>query len=151
MSEAPSILTKKIIFKKFILGKLLNTSAFSLVYEGRNLIQNIPVAMKLEKTGKFNLLESEAYILMRVKGFGIPRIISFGRHGPFKILIEEFLGKDLQFVWELYLFKKAPLGKNNTYLKDICLLAIQGIERLKYIHNRNVIHRDIKARNFLIG
>ena len=85
MAEAPSFLKKKIIFKKFKLVKLLNTSAFSSVYEGRNLIQNIPVAVKLEKKGKFNFLESEAYILLRVKGFGIPRIISFGKHGPFNI------------------------------------------------------------------
>ena len=107
--------------------------------------------MKLAKKDKFNFLESEAYILMSVKGIGIPRIISFGRHGPFKILIVELLGKDIQIIWESCPFKKDPLGKNNTYLKDICLLAIQGIERLKYIHNRNVIHRDIKTKNFLIG
>ena len=151
MVEAPSFLKKKIIFKKFKLVKLLNTSAFSWVYEGRNLLQNIPVAMKLAKADKFNFLDTEAYILMSVKGIGIPRIISYGRHGPFKILIEEFLGKDLQIIWSSCPFKNDPLGVNNTYLKDICLLAIQGIERLKHIHNRNVIHRDIKTKNFLIG
>ena len=151
MSEAPSILTKKIIFKKFILGKLLNTSDFGWVYEGKNLIKNIPVSIKIELTGKYDLLESEAYILMDLKGFGIPEIISFGKHGPFKILIEELLGKDLETLWESCPFQKDPLGKKKTYLKDICLLAIQGIERLKYIHNKNVIHRDIKTKNFLIG
>ena len=151
MSEAPSILKKKIIFKKFILGKLLNSSEFGWVYEGKNLITNIPVSIKIELTGKYDLLESEAYILMDIKGFGIPEVISFGKHGPFKILIEELLGKDLEILWESCPFKKDPLGKKQIYIKDICLLAIQCIERLKYIHNKNVIHRDIKTKNFLIG
>ena len=28
---------------------------------------------------------------------------------------------------------------------------MQGLERLKHIHDKNIIHRDIKADNFLIG
>ena len=151
MSKEPLYLKKKIIFKKFILGKLLNTSPFCWVYEGKNLIKNIPVAIKIEKTSNKNLLESEAYILMDIKGFGIPEIISFGKYGNFKILIEELLGKSIQILWNSCPYKKDPLGKNNTLVKDICLLAIQGIERLKYIHDKNVIHWDIKLKNFLIG
>ena len=37
------------------------------------------------------------------------------------------------------------------YINDICLLAIQGLERLKHIHDKNIIHRDIKTKNFLIS
>ena len=151
MAKELSILKKKIIFKKFKIRKLLDTSEFAWVYEGKDLIKNIPVAIKIEKQGNYNLLESEAYILMSVKGFGIPEIISFGKYGPFKILIEELLGKDIKIIWESGPIKKDPFGKNNTFIKDICLLAIQGIERLKYIHDKNVIHRDIKPKNFLIG
>ena len=49
-----SILEKKIIFKKFKLLKLLDTSEFSWVYEGKNLLTNTPVAMKIEK--KVNII-----------------------------------------------------------------------------------------------
>ena len=147
----PSILHKKIIFKRFKLGKLINESNCSWVYEGKNIINNIHVAIKIDKMNEYNLLESEAYILTNVKGFGIPEIISFGKCGPFKILIEELLGKDIQTLWESCPFKKDNLGKKNLYIKDICLFAIQAIERLKYIHNKNIIHHDIKPKNFLIG
>ena len=151
MNGTPLILKNKIIFKKFKLGKLLNASPFGWVYEGKNVIKDIPVAIKIEKTGKYDFLQSEVYILMSLKGFGIPEVITFGKHGPFKILIEELLGKDIDFLWKSYPYKKDPFGKNNTFLNDICLLAIQGIERLQYIHSKYVIHRDIKPQNFIIG
>ena len=149
--KKPSILSKKIIFKKFKLGKLIYESNFSWVYEGKNIIKNIPVAIKIEKANKYNLLESEAYILTYVKGFGIPEIISFGKYGSFKILIEELLGKNIHTLWESCPFKKDHLGGKSLYIKDICLFAIQAIERLKYIHNKNIIHHDIKPKNFVVG
>ena len=111
MSKEPSQLKKKIIFKKFLIRKLIDISEFAWVYEGKNVNKNIPVAIKIEKTGKYNLLESEAYILMGVKGFGIPEIISFGKYGPFKILIEELLGKDIETIWKSCPFKKILLAK----------------------------------------
>ena len=152
MNERPeSILKQKLIFKKFKLLKLLAISNFSSVYEGKNIATNIPVAIKIEKEGKYNFLESEAYIFMIVKGIGIPKLMSFGKIGHFKILVEEFLGKNIETLWESCPFKNDPKGQNNKYIKDICLLAIQGLERLKYIHNKNTIHRDIKTKNFMTG
>ena len=147
----PSLLEKKLIFKRFKLLKLIYFSHFSWVYVGKNIIKNVPVAIKIEKSTNYNLLESEAYILTSVKGFGIPEVISFGKYGPFKILIEEFLGKDVLTLWKLGPFKDDPFGQKNKYIKDICLFAIQGLERLKHIHDKNIIHRDIKTDNFLIG
>ena len=141
---------KKIIFKKYLIQKYLCSSAFSWVYEGKNLNQNIPVAIKIEKN-QCQLLESEAYLLMHLKGFGIPEIISFGKHGPYKILIEELLGPTISFLWEKKPFKLDPDGSQNLFMKDLCLVAIQAIERLKYIHSKNVVHRDIKDKNFIIG
>ena len=81
----PSLLEKKLIFKKFKLAKLIYFSHFSWVYAGKNIIENAPVAIKIEKTTKYNLLKSEAYILTTVKGFGIPEVISFGKYSSFKI------------------------------------------------------------------
>ena len=152
MSEiTPSILHKKLIFKRFKLVKLLYLTDFSWVYEGKNTVKNVPVAMKIEYKTKCDFLESEAYFLTSVKGFGIPKVISFGKYGPFKILIEELLGKNLSTLWKSGPFKNDRLGQKNKYIKDICLFAMQGLERLKYIHAKNIIHRDIKTNNFIIG
>ena len=93
--------------------------------------------MKIENEGEYNLLESEAYILTIVKGLGIPKVITFGKHYQYKILVEECLGKNLQELWESDPFKNDPSGEQNIYIKDICLLAMQGLERLKHIHEKD--------------
>ena len=116
MTEISQSFSKKLIFKRYKLEKLLATSKFSWVYEGKNIIKNTPVAMKIENEGEYNLLESEAYILTIVKGLGIPKVISFGKLSQYKILIEESLGNNLQVLWESSPFEKDPNGQKKIYI-----------------------------------
>ena len=77
---------KQIFFNKYKLQKLINKSAFSFVYKGINIINKELVAIKIEnKITMINILESEAYILFYLKGFGIPNLISFGKSGKYNI------------------------------------------------------------------
>jgi len=139
-------LEKKLIFKKYRVGKLIYKSNLSTIHEGINELNGEQVALKFEKTGqKYNLLESEACFLFLLKGEGIPKIISYGKIIGFKVIIEELLGESIYLLW-----------KNNTFdmkdkLNDLCLIAIQCLDRLKYIHSKNTVHRDIKPLNFLFG
>ena len=137
----------RLFFNKYLIKKLIFQTFNSEIYKGVNINNNENVAMKFEKRASgFNLLESEAYFLITLKGFGIPKIITYGKSGKYNILIEEFLGPSIKFLWEL---KRDRSEKE--LLKDICMVSIQGIDRLEYIHSKNIIHRDIKHDNFLIG
>ena len=138
------ILRNPIIFKKYKVLKKLGAGAFGSIYLGYSLLNNSYVAIKVEsrKLPKLHL-ETEAYFLYSLKSVGIPEVLSFGKTKYYNILVEPFLGKSL---YQLYV-------ENNNYfdLIDICLMGIQVIDRLEWIHSKNIIHRDIKPDNFLVG
>ena len=90
------MINEKIYFKKYKITKLIIKTSCCSLYEGVNIKDNEPVAMKFEKRiGEFDCLESEAYYLYYLKGFGIPKIISYGRNNAYNILIEELLGPSI--------------------------------------------------------
>ena len=142
-------LNNRLFFNKYKIKKLVYKTSLSSIYEGINIKDNEPVAIKLEKnTSKMNLLESEAFFLFYLKGYGIPKIITYGKSGTLKVLVQELLGSSIHSLWES---KKRYKNDNKLLIKDVCMIALQGIERIEYIHSKSIIHRDIKPLNFLIG
>ena len=133
-----------LIFKKYRTLKKMATGAFSEIYSGINILNKEKIAIKIEKRNIINkYLESECYTLFSLRNIGIPRVLSFGHNKEYDILIMPLLGKSLLDIF---------ISKNLNYeFKDICLIAIQIIERIQWIHSRYIVHRDIKPDNFLIG
>ena len=133
-----------IIFKKFRVLNHLSKGAFSDIYTGINIITKEKVAIKVEERFKIEkFLEAECYFTFSLKNVGIPKVISFGHNKEYDILVMPLLGKSLH---------EMQINENyNFEFKDICLIAIQIIERIQWVHSQKIIHRDIKPDNFLIG
>jgi len=135
----------KYIFKKYKPIKKIGEGCFGNVYSVIRLKDKSAFAMKTEKiNAKEKMLESEAYILYNLqKGLGIPKLITYGRIKNYNILIETLLGESLENI-----FIKRQLKCN---IIDVCAVGIQIIDRLEWIHSNNIIYRDIKPENFLVG
>ena len=135
----------KYIFKKYKPIKKIGVGSFGNVYSIIRLKDKSVFAMKTEKINtKEKMLESEAYILYNLqKGFGIPKLITYGHIKNYNILIETLLGDSLENI-----FIKRKVKCN---IIDVCSIGIQIIDRLEWIHSKNIIYRDIKPENFLVG
>ena len=137
-------LINKIFFKKYQILKKIGKGSFGSVYLGKNISNDEHYAVKFEPKNQQDLiLERESYLLYYLRGFGIPEIITYGHNSKYNILIQTLLGKSINkiFIKNDYKFS----------MKDCCMIGIQILERLEYIHSKFIIHRDVKPDNFLIG
>ena len=134
----------KIFFKKYEIKTKIGKSSSIQIYEGINLSNSTPVIIKLESRSNDEFyLELEALNLYLFKDLGIPKIITTGKTKSSIVLIEEKLGPSL---YNLFIENKKKFSIN-----EICCIGIQCIERLKGIHSKNYVHRNIKPENFRIG
>ena len=133
-----------LLFKKYSLIKKIDEGSFGSIYLAKNIITNEEVAVKVEKRKQYKpLLEKEAYILFYLRGPGLPEIKTFGKTTYYFVLVQTLLGPSLSSLFDDH--------NINFTIKDICMLSIQMLERLEYIHSKDYIHRDIKPHNFLMG
>ena len=134
----------KLIFKKFTIEKVISEGIFGEIYLVKNEKDNKYYTMKAEKNdSNIKILEQEGYNLFILKGLGIPQLVSYGKIKNYDILIQELLGKSLN---ELFIENNFQFSMN-----DICLISIQLIDRVEWVHSKTLIHRDIKPENFLLG
>jgi len=139
------ILKNKIIFKKYKINTRIGKGSFGFVYSGENIKDKTKVAIKLEdKTAKYHMLEKESNFLSILKGVGIPLVMSYGYNQKYYILVQELLGESLTEI-----LKESRNFRLNV--KDVSLIALQIIDRIEFVHSKNIVHRDMKPENFLFG
>jgi serine/threonine protein kinase len=143
-SSSTTIIENKIFFSKYKPERKIGEGSFGKIYLANNIQTGEQCAVKFEnKNTNQSLLEQEAYLLCYLKGEGIPQIKSYGYSGEYNVMVMELLGKSLEKLFQ-------ECNKRFT-IKTVCMLAIQMITRLQYIHSKHILHRDIKPDNFTMG
>ena len=137
---------EKLLDKNFtiIINKQLGKGGFGQIYLGRNLKENVQIAIKVEENGSRSHLYAEYEILKSLQeGDGIPHIYKYRQGHKHNYLIMELLGKSID--------KLFSENKKNFSFKTIFQIGYQMIQRIEFIHSSGYIHRDIKPGNFVIG
>ena len=73
----------------------------------------------------------------------MPDVYWFGTEGDFNCLVMDLLGESVQQLFER--------SKRNLSLKHICIIGIKALDRLKYMHSKGFVHRDMKPQNLVLG
>jgi len=126
-------------------GKKIGEGSFGVIFEGTNLLNSQTVAIKFEpRKAEAPQLRDECRSYRILAGCpGIPQIYHFGQEGLHNILVIDLLGPSLEDLFDMCGRKFA--------IKTVCMAARQMISRVQIIHEKNLIYRDIKPDNFLIG
>lgn len=150
----------------YAIGAKIGEGSFGVIFEGENILNanynnggkdNVgdgssadpaevePVAIKFEpRRSDAPQLRDEFRAYRILNGCrGIPHAYYFGQEGMHNVLILDLLGPSLEDLFEW-------CGRRFS-VKTTCLVAKQMIDRVRTIHDHDLIYRDIKPDNFLIS
>lgn len=124
----------------------LGKGSFSTVFLGENIINRQKVAIK--KINIKNFKKFESHIMSEIN------ILKNINHLNIINLIDNIVEKDTIYI----ILEYCSLGDLNEFYKNVMVKEIyvkhyakQLLDSLRYLHNYNITHRDIKPHNILLS
>ncbi|ORX97585.1 kinase-like protein [Basidiobolus meristosporus CBS 931.73] len=133
------------IANQYRVGKKIGMGSFGVIYEGINLAKNQQIAIKFEvrKTEVPQLRDEYRTYKILAGTPGIPTAYYFSHEDIYNVLVIDLLGPSLEDLFDIC--------RRKFSIKTVAMLAKQMLARVEAVHQHNLIYRDIKPDNFLIG
>ena len=131
----------KIFLSKYMTVKKIGSGSFASVYKAESGDETYAIKFE-QRSNEYEYLEEEAIIMRYLRCPQIPVVKCFGKNMQYNIMVMELLGDSLEFNFAI---------KKKFSVKTVAMIGYQILSILEFIHDKHIIHRDIKPDNLVMG
>lgn len=125
---------------RYQLDEIVGQGSYGTVYKALDIIENRVVALKTGSLIDITPLEI-SIVKALSENSGFPTFYHSGRVGNIRYISMQLLGKNYS---EYLKDREAPLEP-----RDISILLLKVLKRLKTMHKAGFVHRDLKLQHFI--